>query len=76
MRQPKSQVLPTIVPRPTFPGENKMAAGSGAGNETNMWTDVCVCVCVCVCARVCVYVRACVCVCVCVCTCVLVWVCG
>ena len=36
MRQPKSQVLPTIVARPTFPSENKMVARSGAGNETNL----------------------------------------
>ena len=34
MRQPKSQVLPTVVARPTFPGENKMASGNGAGNQT------------------------------------------
>ena len=35
MRQPKSQVLSTIVVTSTFPGKNKMAAGKGgAGNET------------------------------------------
>ena len=29
MRQPKSQVLSTIVVTSTFPGKNKMAAGRG-----------------------------------------------
>ena len=40
MRQPKSQVLPTIVARPTFPGENKMMAVSEAGNETTQTAEV------------------------------------